>query len=80
VPVQFTVAEYERVWRSDPETVAQIGAMFTSASRFAINEQPDTGHNLSLSLSAAAYHAKVLSFVGECVVAQQRTSKELEAG
>lgn len=80
VPVQFTVAEYERVWRSDPEALAQIGAMFTSASRFAINEQPDTGHNLSLSLSAAAYHAKVLSFVGECVVAQQGTSKELEAG
>ena len=28
----------------------------------------------------AAYHAKVLSFVGECVVAQQGTSKQLEAG
>ena len=29
VPVQFTVAEHERVWRSDPETLAEIGAMFT---------------------------------------------------
>ena len=80
VPVQFTVAEHERVWRSDPETLTQIGAMFTSASRFVINEQAGTGHNLSLSVGAAAYHAKVLSFVGECVVAQQGTSKELEAG
>ncbi|MGX9792713.1 alpha/beta hydrolase [Mycobacterium sp. MMS18-G62] len=80
VPVQFTVAEHERVWRSDPETLAQIGAMFTSSPRFTINEQADTGHNLSLSLRAAAYHAKVLSFVGECVAAQQGTSNELEAG
>jgi hypothetical protein len=74
--VQFTVAEHERVWRSDPETLAQIGAMFTSSSGFVVNEQADTGHNLSLSVSAAAYHAKVLSFIAECVVTQQ----ELEAG
>src|SRR3954463_7080330 len=62
VPVQFTVAEHERVWRSDAATLAQIGAMFTSSSRFAINEQAGTGHNLSLSLRAAEYHTKVLSF------------------
>jgi pimeloyl-ACP methyl ester carboxylesterase len=79
VPVQFTVAEHERVWRSDPETLAQIGEMFT-ASRFVINEQAGTGHNLSLSVGAAAYHAKVLSFVGECALAQQGTSNEREAG
>jgi pimeloyl-ACP methyl ester carboxylesterase len=80
VPVQFTVAEHERVWRSDPEMLTQIGAMFSSSSRFVINEQAGTGHNLSLSVSAAAYHTKVLSFAGECVVAQQGTSKELEVG
>jgi pimeloyl-ACP methyl ester carboxylesterase len=80
VPVQFTVAEHERVWRSDAETLAQIGAMFSSSSRFAINEQAGTGHNLSLSLRAAEYHAKVLSFVGECIAAQEGTSEELEAG
>jgi pimeloyl-ACP methyl ester carboxylesterase len=80
VPVQFTVAEHERVWRSDPEMLAKIGAMFTSSPRFVTNEQADTGHNLSLSLRAAAYHATVLSFVEECVVAQQGTSNELEAG
>jgi len=80
VPVQFTVAEHERVWRSDPETLTRIGAMFTAAPRFVVNEQTDAGHNLSLSLNAAAYHATVLSFVRECVAAQQGTSKELEAG
>lgn len=80
VPVQFTVAEHERVWRSDPETLTRIGEMFHPSPRFTINEQADAGHNLSLSHSAAAYHAKVLSFVGECVAAQEGTSKELEAG
>jgi pimeloyl-ACP methyl ester carboxylesterase len=80
VPVQFTVAEHERVWRTDPETLARIGAMFTSAPRFVINEQAGTGHNLSLSLRAADYHAKVLSFVGECVATQQDTSEAMEAG
>jgi hypothetical protein len=78
--VQFTVAEHERVWRSDPETLGRIGAMFTSSPRFTINHQAGTGHNLSLSHRAAEYHAKVLSFVGECVAAQEGTSKELEAG
>ncbi len=80
VPVQFSVAEHERVWRSDPETLAQIGAMFTASPRFVINEQSSTGHNLSLSVNAAAYHEAVLSFVGECVVAQKDTSEAMEAG
>ncbi len=71
VPVQFSVAEFERVWRSDPAMLAQIGAMFTSSPRFAVNEQAETGHNLSLSVNAAAYHANVLAFVEECVLAQQ---------
>jgi pimeloyl-ACP methyl ester carboxylesterase len=80
VPVQFSVAEHERVWRSDPETLAEIGAMFTASPRFVINEQPSTGHNLSLSINAAAYHSTVLSFVEECVVAQNDTSEAMEAG
>lgn len=77
VPVQFSVAEHERVWQSDPETLTQIGAMFASSPRFVVNEQSGTGHNMSLSLNAAAYHKKVLSFVEDCVAAQQG---ELEAG
>ncbi|MCT7660607.1 alpha/beta hydrolase [Mycobacterium deserti] len=78
VPVQFSCAEHERVWQSDSETLAQIGAMFTASPRFVINEQGGTGHNMSLSINAAAYHLKVLSFVEECVVAT--TSTKLEAG
>jgi pimeloyl-ACP methyl ester carboxylesterase len=80
VPVQFSVAEYERVWRSDPDALADIAAMFTASPRFVINEQVGAGHNLSLSVNATAYHLKVLSFAEECVVAQQDTSQKLEAG
>ncbi len=80
VPVQFSVAEYERVWRSDPETLAQIGAMFSASPRFVVNERKDAGHNISLSINAAAYHRSVLSFVEECVVAQEDTPEQTEVG
>jgi len=80
VPVQFSVAEYERVWKSDPESVAKIGALFTAAPRFVLNEQVGAGHNLSLSVNAAAYHMKVLSFVEECVVERENAIAKLEAG
>jgi pimeloyl-ACP methyl ester carboxylesterase len=80
VPVQFSVAEHERVWRSDADAMAQIAAMFTSSPRFVTNEQPDTGHNMSLSHKAAAYHERLLTFVGECVAAKRNTSEAMEAG
>jgi pimeloyl-ACP methyl ester carboxylesterase len=82
VPVQFSFAEHERVWRSDPAAVADMAAMFTASPRFVINEQVGAGHNLSLSVNAAAYHLKVVSFVEECVTARERAiaEAELEAG
>jgi pimeloyl-ACP methyl ester carboxylesterase len=79
-PVQFSVAEYERVWKSDPESLAKIAALFTAAPRFVVNEQVGAGHNLSLSVNAAAYHMKVLSFVEECVVERENAIAKLEAG
>jgi len=80
VPVQFSVAEYERVWKSDRESLAKIAALFTAAPRFVVNEQVGAGHNLSLSVNAAAYHMKVLSFVEECVVERENAIAKLEAG
>jgi pimeloyl-ACP methyl ester carboxylesterase len=79
VPVQFSVADHERVWKSDRDALAKIAALFTASPRFVINEQVGAGHNLSLSVSAAAYHMKVLSFVEDCVVAQDSATAELEA-
>ena len=84
VPVQFSVAEHERVWQSDPQTLVQIGGMFSASPRFVVNEQVGTGHNISLSHRAAAYHLTVMSFVEECIedrrVARENGSEELEAG
>jgi pimeloyl-ACP methyl ester carboxylesterase len=80
VPVQFTVAEYERVWQSDAQALADVAALFTASPRFRLDEQAGAGHNLSLSVSAAAYHLKVLSFAEECVVARQIANTKLEAG
>jgi pimeloyl-ACP methyl ester carboxylesterase len=80
VPVQFSFAEHERVWKSDPGALAEIAAMFPAAPRFMVNEQVGAGHNLSLSVSAAAYHLRVLSFVEDCVVARESATTKLEAG
>ena len=68
------------MWKSDPDALAEIASTFTASPRFVINEQAGAGHNLSLSVSAADYHATVLSFVGECLAAQDGTSQKLEAG
>ncbi|OBI83194.1 alpha/beta hydrolase [Mycobacterium sp. E740] len=80
VPVLFSVAEHERVWLTDADASAGISAIFSAAPRFVLDEQRDAGHNISLSVSAAAYHLKVLSFVEECVVAHKSAEAELEAG
>ena len=80
VPVRFSFAEHERVWRSDPAARAEIAALFTAAPRVGINEQADAGYNLSLGWSAAAYHRSVLSFVEQCVAASATTDPDLEAG
>jgi pimeloyl-ACP methyl ester carboxylesterase len=67
VPVQFSVAEHEKVWQSDPPALAEIASLFSGAPRFQINEQPGAGHNISLGHTAADYHATVLSFADTCV-------------
>ena len=70
VPVHFTLGEHDRVYRSDPDALAEIADMFTAATSFAADLHPDAGHNLSLGLSAADYHRKVFSFVDACVAAR----------
>jgi pimeloyl-ACP methyl ester carboxylesterase len=76
VPVEFSVADHERVWESTPTARNAIAALFTSSPRVVVNDMPDSGHNLSVGLSAGVYHRRVLSFVDECVSA----GTELEAG
>jgi pimeloyl-ACP methyl ester carboxylesterase len=81
VPVQFSIAEHEKVWQSDPPAQAEIASLFSGAPRFQINEQSEAGHNISLGHTAAIYHSTVLSFADECVNAQKYGKQSgLEAG
>ncbi|MEU9288597.1 alpha/beta hydrolase [Streptomyces sp. NPDC048275] len=70
VPVHYTLGEYERVWRPGPSALADVASMFTASPRVVVDEQADGGHNLSIGLTAMAYHLKILSFVEECVLAR----------
>lgn len=67
VPVQFSIAEHEKVWQNDPSAMDEIAELFSATPRFTVHRQPDAGHNISLGHTAPAYHAKVLAFVDECV-------------
>jgi len=79
IPVQFSVAEHERVWQADHSELAEIAALFSGSPRFTINKQLGAGHNISLGHYAAAYHLKVLSFVEECIVMRENCVAERAA-
>ncbi|MFF0490169.1 alpha/beta hydrolase [Nocardia sp. NPDC004068] len=68
VPVRFSLGEFERVWRNGSADLAEVGALFEAAPRVVLNLQPNSGHNLSVGHTAAAYHLKLLSFAEECLV------------
>lgn len=70
VPVRYTLGEHEMVWRSGSAGLTDVASLFTESPRVTVNEQADSGHNLSVGLSAMAYHLKVLAFVEECVLAR----------
>lgn len=81
IPVQFSVAEHEKVWQSDLPAQVEIESMFAGAPRFQINEQAGAGHNISLGHTAGTYHSTVLAFVNECVKTQKPDKQaDLEAG
>jgi pimeloyl-ACP methyl ester carboxylesterase len=70
IPVQFSIAEHEKVWQCDGAAQAEIASMFANARKFQVNEQSGAGHNISVGHTAAAYHDKVFAFADECVKAQ----------
>jgi len=76
VPVEFSAGDHERVWESGPDSLASIGALFTASPRFVVNEMADSGHNLSVGLTADEYHRRVLAFVEECFGAEERNAQE----
>jgi pimeloyl-ACP methyl ester carboxylesterase len=81
VPVQFSIAEYEKVWQTDDSAMSEITALFSGSPRFVVNRQPDAGHNISLGHSAADYHRNVFKFVDECAAgSREASSASKEAG
>jgi pimeloyl-ACP methyl ester carboxylesterase len=83
VPVEFSAGDHERVWESTPEALASVAALFTASPRVVVNEIADSGHNLSVGLTADAYHRKVLAFAEECIAAASGSipeGTEVEAG
>lgn len=76
VPVHYSLGEYERVWRTGSEAMAEVAALFTASPRVDVDELARSGHNLSVGVTAAAYHLKILSFIEECVVARLATRQE----
>ncbi len=78
VPVRFSLADHEPFWENGPAGSAVIAVMFTASPRVVVNEQRDSGHNLSLGFTAAAYHLGVLSFVEKCIVAREEHAQDRE--
>jgi len=80
VPVHYSLGDHERVWSSGPAALTEVASLFTASPRVVTAEQPGAGHNLSLGLSAMAYHLKVLSFAEECALAREYSSSSPSAG
>jgi pimeloyl-ACP methyl ester carboxylesterase len=76
VPVRLSLGDHEYWWQSGPPGLNGMAKLFTSSSRVAVDEQFESGHNLSLGTSALAYHLKVLAFVEECVLMRERSASE----
>ncbi|MCM6778707.1 alpha/beta fold hydrolase [Nocardia sp. CDC159] len=68
VPVRFTFAEHESLWRHDPKTLRELRAHFTAAPRVIVERQAEAGHNISLGWAARTYHLRALGFLEDCLL------------
>ena len=70
VPVEFSVAEHESVWESDPEALAAIAALFTASPRVRRQRNGRQRTQSQRRPDRRGVSPKVLSFVEECVAAR----------
>jgi pimeloyl-ACP methyl ester carboxylesterase len=68
LPVNFMVGEYDALWESSPEAIAQIRAAFTAAPRAEIRRQPGSGHCNHLHRAGRACNLRALAFFDECLI------------
>nr|WP_237536283.1 alpha/beta hydrolase [Streptomyces sp. SID3343] len=71
VPVQWTIAEFERSNLAGPEVLDEARRLLALAPRVETHIQPGVGHNISLHHAARAYHLRVLAFAEECLLARR---------
>ncbi|MGJ5893915.1 alpha/beta hydrolase [Streptomyces sp. V2] len=68
VPVRFTFAEHEALWRHDPAALADLTALFAAGTPVTVDRQAHAGHNIGLGRSARAYHLRALAFLENCLI------------
>ena len=73
IPVRYSLGDHGRVRSSKPPALADVASLFTASPRVVTAEQAGGGHNLSLGLSALAYHLGVLSFAEKCALAREHS-------
>ncbi|MBY4039233.1 alpha/beta fold hydrolase [Rhodococcus fascians] len=81
LPVRISLGDHEGWWQSGSAGLESMRSLFRSSARVVVDEQYESGHNLSLGISALAYHLKVLAFAEECVLMRERIdydNKKLE--
>ena len=71
IPVSYTLAEHESWWLPGEEGLDQVAEVLTAAPVVVTTIEPDAGHNLSLGVTAPAYHRRVLAFAEQCIAARQ---------
>ncbi|MFC4374176.1 alpha/beta fold hydrolase [Nocardia halotolerans] len=67
VPVRFTFAEHESLWRHDPDTLRDLASHFSSAHPVSVERAPGAGHNISLGWAASSYHLRCFGFLEKCL-------------
>ncbi|MFC9433036.1 alpha/beta hydrolase [Nocardia sp. NPDC057030] len=67
IPVRFTFAEHEAIWRHDPAALHTLTSAFHASPRVLVDHHPNAGHNISLGWTARPHHLRSLAFVEECL-------------
>ena len=66
IPVHNALAEFDALWDSTPETVAQFANLLTSAPFVDASIARGTGHSIDHHILGHALHLRQLAFVEEC--------------
>lgn len=72
VPVHNVLAEYDALWDSSPEALADYESRFPGP--ISVSQMPSTGHSIDHHLVGAALHLQQLAFAHTCAVTHEATA------